>query len=121
MNEKVYSEETDDSQGVSYAQTGLIPTPTYITLPISLPGAKLNDSQTVQIQVLNPNLLQQNNYQQKIQLGQIHIPIPSYHTNTHVLTVAYNNEEGEILRQNGFAEGNCNRMVSKLKLKMPSK
>lgn len=108
MDDKVYPEKADDSQVVSFTQTGLIPTPTYITLPISLPGAKLNDSQTVQIQVLNPNLLQQNNYnyQQKIQLGQIHIPLPSYQTNTTVLTVAYNNEEGEILRQNGFAEGN---------------
>lgn len=105
MDDKGYLEETDDSQTVSFAQTGLIPTPTYITLPISLPGAKLNDSQTVQIQVLNPNLLQQNSYQQKIQLGQIHIPIPSYNTNTTVLTVAYNNEEGEILCQNGFTEG----------------
>lgn len=105
MEDKGYSEETNIHQAVSFAQTGLIPTPTYITLPISLPGAKLDDSQTIQIQVLNPNLLQQNNYyQQKLQLGQIHFPIPSYNTNTTVLTVAYNNEENKILCQNGFTE-----------------
>lgn len=117
MDEKVFSEGVD--QAVSFAQTGLIPTPTYITLPISLPGAKLNDAQTVQIQVLNPNLLQQNAFQPRLtqlgSLGQIHIPLPtlpSYQANTTVLTVAYNNnEQGEILCQNGFTEGTHNTIL----------
>uniref|UniRef100_A0A336M009 CSON009287 protein n=1 Tax=Culicoides sonorensis TaxID=179676 RepID=A0A336M009_CULSO len=56
-----------------FTDPGLLSTPTYITLPISIPGAKLNDSQTVQIQVLNPNALNQNNYQQKLHYGHIHI------------------------------------------------
>ncbi|XP_063710022.1 fez family zinc finger protein 2-like [Culicoides brevitarsis] len=114
MDEKVFPEGID--QAVSFG-TGLIPTPTYITLPISLPGAKLNDAQTVQIQVLNPNLLQQNAFPPKMglgqlgSLGQIHIPLqtlPSYQNtteyNSHIITVAYNNDQGEILCQNGFTD-----------------
>ncbi|XP_073945071.1 uncharacterized protein isoform X2 [Choristoneura fumiferana] len=70
-------------------------TPQLITLPIALPGSKPGDpQQTVQIQVLNPNLLQQQ--QPKYQMQ---IPIQGFQQGGAVLTVAYSpdgNEAGGI-------------------------
>lgn len=68
----------------------LIATPTYITLPITMPGTKAGDSQqTVQIQVLNPNLTQP--IHSKFPFGPIQFPINNCQNGTTVLTVAYNN------------------------------
>ena len=80
-----------------------MPTQTYITLPITMPGAKPGDAQqTVQIQVLNPNPIPQA---QKFQMGQMQIPIQSFQQGTTVLTVAYAPQDGEMLPNHGLPEG----------------
>lgn len=69
---------------------------TFITLPITMPGAKPGDAQqTVQIQVLNPNPMPPQ--VPKFQMGQMQIPIQSFQQGTTVLTVAYSPQDGEIL------------------------
>ncbi|XP_055696856.1 zinc finger protein with KRAB and SCAN domains 5-like isoform X2 [Phlebotomus papatasi] len=76
---------------------------TLITLPITMPGAKPGDAQqTVQIQVVNPNPIQQ---QPKFQMGQMQIPIQGLQQGTTVLTVAYAPQEGDILQNHGLPEG----------------
>lgn len=77
--------------------TQLNPTQTYITLPITIPPSKPGDAtQTFQIQVLNPNPVQQA---PKFQMGQMQIPIHGLqqHAGTTVLTVAYSPQDGELL------------------------
>lgn len=101
--------------------------PALITLPITMPGAKPGDAQqTVQIQVVNPNSLhaghaahhqhhqaQQQQQQQppssqqasKIQMGQMQIPIQNFQQGTTVLTVAYANQDGDLIQNHGLPEG----------------
>jgi zinc finger protein 362/384 len=69
---------------------------TYITLPITIPPSKPGDqTQTFQIQVLNPNPVPQ---QPKFQMGQMQIPIHGLQQHgTTVLTVAYSPQDGEIV------------------------
>ncbi|XP_063381205.1 zinc finger protein 853-like [Cydia fagiglandana] len=95
--------------GVQYVRAdGLQAAPQLITLPISLPGAKPGDpQQTVQIQVLSPNILQQQ--QPKYQMQ---IPIQGFQQvalrGGAVLTVAYsadNNEAGIQVLGNTLPEG----------------
>lgn len=76
--------------------TTLNPTQTYITLPITIPPSKPGDAtQTFQIQVLNPNPVQQA---PKFQMGQMQIPIHGLQqAGTTVLTVAYSPQDGEIM------------------------
>lgn len=76
--------------------TTLNPTQTYITLPITIPPSKPGDAtQTFQIQVLNPNPVQQA---PKFQMGQMQIPIHGLQQHgTTVLTVAYSPQDGEIV------------------------
>ncbi|XP_061713750.1 zinc finger protein 853-like isoform X4 [Cydia pomonella] len=90
--------------GVQYVRAdGLQAAPQLITLPISLPGAKPGDPQsTVQIQVLSPNILQQ---QPKYQMQ---IPIQGFQQGGAVLTVAYspdNNDAGIQVLGNSLPEG----------------
>lgn len=82
-------------------------TPAYITLPITMPGAKPGDAQqTVQIQVLNPNPIPPPTQQAapKFQMGQMQIPIQGFQQGTTVLTVAYSPEE-ELMHNHGLPEG----------------
>ncbi|XP_052898141.1 transcription factor Sp3-like isoform X1 [Anopheles moucheti] len=100
--------------------------PAYITLPITMPGAKPGDAQqTVQIQVLNPNPLpsqmagsgaagqtgQTGSAQSgtlptpKFQMGQMQIPIQGFQQGTTVLTVAYSPQDEEVLHNQGLPEG----------------
>lgn len=85
------------------------PTPAYITLPITMPGAKPGDAQqTVQIQVLNPNPIQPPTQQAatpKFQMGQMQIPIQGFQQGTTVLTVAYSPQEEELMQNHGLPEG----------------
>ncbi|XP_013199935.1 zinc finger E-box-binding homeobox 1 [Amyelois transitella] len=78
------------AEGVQYVQAA----PQIISVPIALPGAKPGDpQQTIQIQVLNPNLTLQPQ-QQKFQMQ-----IPGFQQGGAVLTVAYspeNNDNGGI-------------------------
>jgi zinc finger protein 362/384 len=76
--------------------TSLNPTQTYITLPITIPPSKPGDAtQTFQIQVLNPNPVQQA---PKFQMGQMQIPIHGLQQHgTTVLTVAYSPQDGEMI------------------------
>uniref|UniRef100_A0A182MHJ8 C2H2-type domain-containing protein n=1 Tax=Anopheles culicifacies TaxID=139723 RepID=A0A182MHJ8_9DIPT len=95
--------------------------PAYITLPITMPGAKPGDAQqTVQIQVLNPNPLpsqmaasaggqtgqtgsaQSGTLQApKFQMSQMQIPIQGFQQGTTVLTVAYSPQDEEVLHNQG--------------------
>ncbi|KFB43758.1 AGAP001269-PA-like protein [Anopheles sinensis] len=102
---------------------GAIASPAYITLPITMPGAKPGDAQqTVQIQVLNPNPLpsqmtpgggtgggqgQGSGALQtpKFQMGQMQIPIQGFQQGTTVLTVAYSPQDEEVLHNQGLPEG----------------
>ncbi|XP_049869063.1 zinc finger protein 471-like isoform X4 [Pectinophora gossypiella] len=96
------------SEGVQYVRAldagGMQATPHLISVPIALPGAKPGDPQpTVQIQVLSPNMLQQQ--QPKYQMQ---IPIQGFQQGGAVLTVAYSpeNEAGGIqLLGNTLPEG----------------
>lgn len=83
-------------------------TPAYITLPITMPGAKPGDAQqTVQIQVLNPNPMPAPTQQTapKFQMGQMQIPIQGFQQGTTVLTVAYSPQEEELMHNHGLPEG----------------
>ncbi|XP_055614325.1 specificity protein transcription factor 3-like [Uranotaenia lowii] len=82
-------------------------TPAYITLPITMPGAKPGDAQqTVQIQVLNPNPVQPPTQQApKLQMSQMQIPIQGFQQGTTVLTVAYGPQDDEIMHNHGLPEG----------------
>lgn len=82
-------------------------TPAYITLPITMPGAKPGDAQqTVQIQVLNPNPMPQQTQQApKFQMGQMQIPIQGFQQGTTVLTVAYGPQDEEMMHNHGLPEG----------------
>ncbi|XP_053695284.1 zinc finger protein 853-like [Sabethes cyaneus] len=82
-------------------------TPAYITLPITMPGAKPGDAQqTVQIQVLNPNPMPQPAQQApKFQMGQMQIPIQGFQQGTTVLTVAYGPQDEEMMHNHGLPEG----------------
>lgn len=72
-----------------------------LILPITMPGDKPGDAQqTVQIQVLNPNQIQQA---PKFQMGPMQIPIQGFQQPT-VLTVAVP-QDGEILSNHGLPEG----------------
>lgn len=72
------------------------------TIPITMPGEKPGDAQqTVQIQVLNPNPIPQT---QKLQMGQMHIPIQGFHQGTTVLTVAYTPPDGELIPNHELPE-----------------
>ncbi|XP_063361803.1 specificity protein transcription factor 3-like [Cydia amplana] len=91
--------------GVQYVRAdGLQAGPQLITLPITLPGAKPGDpQQTVQIQVLSPNILQQQ--QPKYQMQ---IPIQGFQQGGAVLTVAYspdNSDTGIQVLGNTLPEG----------------
>uniref|UniRef100_A0A182T592 C2H2-type domain-containing protein n=1 Tax=Anopheles maculatus TaxID=74869 RepID=A0A182T592_9DIPT len=97
--------------------------PAYITLPITMPGAKPGDAQqTVQIQVLNPNPLPSqvaspvasqgqtgsppgSLQAPKFQMGQMQIPIQGFQQGTTVLTVAYSPQDEEVLHNQGLPEG----------------
>lgn len=69
-----------------------------ITLPITMPGAKPGDAQqTVQIQVVNPNAMQQSANSQNM-------PIQNFQQGTTVLTVAYAPQDGEFLQNHGLPE-----------------
>ncbi|CAD0199288.1 unnamed protein product [Chrysodeixis includens] len=81
-------------------------TPQLISVPIALPGAKPGDPQpTVQIQVLNPNLLQA----QQQPKYQMQIPIQGFQQGGAVLTLAYSpeNEAGgiQLVGQGSLGEG----------------
>ncbi|XP_058448906.1 specificity protein transcription factor 3-like isoform X2 [Malaya genurostris] len=82
-------------------------TPAYITLPITMPGAKPGDAQqTVQIQVLNPNPIPQPTQQApKFQMSQMQIPIQGFQQGTTVLTVAYGPQDEEMMHNHGLPEG----------------
>ncbi|KAL9696659.1 hypothetical protein quinque_016238 [Culex quinquefasciatus] len=84
-------------------------TPAYITLPITMPGAKPGDAQqTVQIQVLNPNPMPAPTQQAatpKFQMGQMQIPIQGFQQGTTVLTVAYSPQEEELMQNHNLPEG----------------
>lgn len=82
-------------------------TPAYITLPITMPGAKPGDAQqTVQIQVLNPNPIPPPAQQApKFQMGQMQIPIQGFQQGTTVLTVAYSPQDEEMIHNHGLPEG----------------
>lgn len=85
-------------------QQQTMPAQTYITLPITMPGAKPGDAQqTVQIQVLNPNPIQPQ--APKFQMGQMQIPIQSFQQGTTVLTVAYAPQDGEMIPNHGLPDG----------------
>lgn len=87
--------------GQNNATATLASAQNYITLPITMPGAKPGDAQqTVHIQILNPNPPPIQQPQPKFQLGQMQIPIQNFHQDTTVLTVAYSPQEGEILQNN---------------------
>ncbi|CAH2980444.1 unnamed protein product [Chilo suppressalis] len=97
--------------GVQYVRTlegGLQATPQLISVPIALPGAKSGDPpQTVQIQVLNPNITLQHQQQPKYHMQ---IPIQGFQQGGAVLTVAYSPEANEaggiqLVGQNGLPEG----------------
>ncbi|XP_026725200.1 neurotrophin receptor-interacting factor homolog isoform X3 [Trichoplusia ni] len=80
--------------------------PQLISVPIALPGAKPGDPQpTVQIQVLNPNLLQA----QQQPKYQMQIPIQGFQQGGAVLTLAYSpeNEAGgiQLVGQGSLGEG----------------
>uniref|UniRef100_A0A182JNF5 C2H2-type domain-containing protein n=1 Tax=Anopheles christyi TaxID=43041 RepID=A0A182JNF5_9DIPT len=100
--------------------------PAYITLPITMPGAKPGDAQqTVQIQVLNPNPMPSQVsgtagsggqgqggsapsgtlQTPKFQMGQMQIPIQGFQQGTTVLTVAYSPQDEEVLHNQGLPEG----------------
>ncbi|EAA01721.5 AGAP001269-PA [Anopheles gambiae str. PEST] len=99
--------------------------PAYITLPITMPGAKPGDAQqTVQIQVLNPNPVPSQVsgsaaggqgqtgstpsgalQTPKFQMGQMQIPIQGFQQGTTVLTVAYSPQDEEVLHNQGLPEG----------------
>nr|XP_021203588.1 transcriptional regulator CRZ2 [Bombyx mori] len=86
--------------------TSLQPTPQLISVPIALPGVKPGDPQpTVQIQVLNPNLLQTQ------QQPKYHMQIPIQGLqNGAVLTLAYSPETNDagtlqLVGQNSLGEG----------------
>ncbi|XP_052868936.1 zinc finger protein 281-like [Anopheles cruzii] len=97
-------------------QHGQMSTPAYITLPITMPGAKPGDAQqTVQIQVLNPNPLPSQVTTTtsgsaapgtpKFQMGQMQIPIQGFQQGTTVLTVAYSPQDEEVIHNHGLPEG----------------
>lgn len=71
-----------------------------ITLPITMPGAKPGDAQqTVQIQVVNPNAMQQAaSNSQHIQ------HLQNFQQGTTVLTVAYAPQDGDFLQNHGLPE-----------------
>lgn len=72
-----------------------------LILPISMPGDKPGDAQqTVQIQVLNPNQIQQSN---KFHMGSMQIPLQGFQQPT-VVTVAVP-QDGEIMPNHGLPEG----------------
>lgn len=80
----------------SAAAANLASPQTFITLPITMPGAKPGDAQqTVQIQVLNPNPITPQI--PKFQMGQMQIPIQGFQQGTTVLTVAYSPQDGDIV------------------------
>ncbi|CAK1547020.1 unnamed protein product [Leptosia nina] len=82
--------------------TTLQATPQLISVPITLPGTKPGDPQpTVQIQVLTPNLIQQQQTKYHMQ-----IPIQGFQQGA-VLTVGYSPEtnDGIQLLGNGMSEG----------------
>lgn len=90
-------------QAQTNAAANMSATQTFITLPITMPGAKPGDAQqTVQIQVLNPNPIPQV---PKFQMGQMQIPIQSFQQGTTVLTVAYSPQDGELLPNHGLTDG----------------
>lgn len=76
-----------------------------ITVPITVPGTKPGEAQqTVHIQVINPNPVQQQT--PKFQMGQMQIPIQSFQPGgTTVLTVAYSPQDGKFIPNHGFPEG----------------
>ncbi|KAJ0177059.1 hypothetical protein K1T71_007068 [Dendrolimus kikuchii] len=81
--------------------------PQLISIPIALPGSKPGDpQQTVQIQVLNPSLLQA----QQQPKYQMQIPIQGFQQGAAVLTLAYSPETSEasgvqLVGQGGLGEG----------------
>lgn len=91
------------SQGNSPAQGATMPQALQqqlITLPITMPGAKPGDAQqTVQIQVVNPNAMQQaasnSQHMQHLQ---------NFQQGTTVLTVAYAPQDGDFLQNHGLPE-----------------
>ncbi|XP_045497197.1 zinc finger protein with KRAB and SCAN domains 8-like isoform X2 [Colias croceus] len=94
-------------EGVQYLHsldgTALQATPQLISVPIALPGAKPGDPQpTVQIRVLSPNIIQQQ--QPKYQMQ---IPIQGFQQGGTVFTVAYSPEanDGIQLLGNSLPEG----------------
>lgn len=87
------SQQSNNNSGLQQAQT--------LILPITMPGDKPGDvQQTVQIQVLNPNQIQQS---QKFQMSPMQIPIQGFQQPT-VLTVAVP-QDGEIMSNHGLPEG----------------
>lgn len=98
---------TQQQQQTNQQNNNLSQAQGYITLPLSMPGDKPGDAQqNIQIQILNPNLIQQHpHHQQKFQMGQMQIPIQNFHQDTTVLTVAYNPQDGEILQNHNLGEG----------------
>lgn len=70
-----------------------------------MPGAKPGDAQqTVHIQVINPNQMQQQI--PKFPMSQMQIPIQNFQPGgTTVLTVAYSPQDSKIIQNHGFPEG----------------
>ncbi|XP_050085061.1 zinc finger protein 236-like [Anopheles aquasalis] len=115
----------DLSMSAASMQAAGMSTPAYITLPITMPGAKPGDAQqTVQIQVLNPNPMPSHvttsastaattQSEQtagtiqtpKFQMGQMQIPIQGFQQGTTVLTVAYSPQDEEVIHNHGLPEG----------------
>lgn len=97
----IESETQFTTQASQNIPSALQQTQGYITLPITMPGAKPGDAQqTVHIQILNPNPPIQQ--QQKFQMGQMQIPLSNFHQDTTVLTVAYAPQEGEVLQNHNL-------------------
>lgn len=72
-----------------------------LIVPITMPGDKPGDvQQTFQIQVLNPNQIQQS---PKFHMGSMQIPLQSFQQPT-VVTVAMP-QDGEVMPNNGLPEG----------------
>ncbi|XP_053670990.1 transcription factor Sp4-like [Anopheles nili] len=124
----MFQQQQSGQHGQVVTATGIphpaMASPAYITLPITMPGAKPGDAQqTVQIQVLNPNPMPSqmgtgaNGQGQagsappgalstpKFQMGQMQIPIQGFQQGTTVLTVAYSPQDEEMLHNQGLPEG----------------
>lgn len=99
-------------QSPTHQQNAAAGTPTVITLPITMPGAKPGDpQQTVQIQVVNPiaTPVSQATTAQSPKYHISQIPLQSFGQGATVLTVAYNSSPDGIQ-----IVSICRKLLSKL-------